>query len=127
MPFVAMTGAIRPNTPIGDSLMMTPITLMHTSERLSTTAPASLPFSPANMMPNPKNRAITIICSMVALAKGWMALDGNMFTIVSMNDGVSATPSNAYSDSEDRLYPLPTLSTLAITSPNVTANAVVHI
>ena len=101
-PLVAMTGVISPNTPIGENLIIIPMTLIDTSEKLSMTEPASFPFSPAIITPNPKNRAITIIWSMVASASGCTALDGNMLTMVSINDGLS-TASNPSSIPESNL------------------------
>ena len=58
--------------------------LMQTSERLSTRSAAGFPLSPAMMMPNPKNSAMTMTWSIVALASGCTALEGKMDTMVSM-------------------------------------------
>ena len=62
---------------------------MQPSVRLSTSAAAGRPFSPAARMPKPNSSAATITCSMEALAKGAMMLEGKMSTSVSMKLAVS--------------------------------------
>ena len=68
---------------------MMSMTFMQTSVRLSTSAAAGRPFSPAARMPKPNSSAATITCSMEALAKGAMMLEGKMSTSVSMKLAVS--------------------------------------
>ena len=68
---------------------MMSMTFMQTSVRLSTSAAAGRPFSPAARMPKPNSSAATITCSMEALAKGAMMLEGKMSTSVSMKPAVS--------------------------------------
>ncbi len=58
------------NTPMGERRRMMSMTFMQTSVRLSTSAAAGRPFSPAARMPKPNSSAATITCSMEALAKG---------------------------------------------------------
>ena len=69
--------------------------LMQTSERLSTRSAAGFPLSPAMMMPNPKNSAMTMTWSIVALTKGSTAFDGKIFTRVSIREGALVAPSYA--------------------------------
>lgn len=88
-PFSATTGRIRQNTPMGERRRMMSMTFMQTSVRLSTSAAAGRPFSPAARMPKPNSSAATITCSMEALAKGAMMLEGKMSTSVSMKLAVS--------------------------------------
>ena len=88
-PFSATTGRIRQNTPMGERRRMMSMTFMQTSVRLSTSAAAGRPFSPAARIPKPNSSAATITCSMEALAKGAMMLEGKMSTSVSMKLAVS--------------------------------------
>ena len=83
-PLAATTGQIRANTPMGESLRIMDMILKQTSAKLSTTFLAGTPFSPTAMMPKPKNSAMTMTWSMVASARGWKALEGKMFTRVSI-------------------------------------------
>ena len=70
---------------------MKPMTRWVTSLKEETQLPKGLPLSPATRMPQPKNRAITMICSMELLASGAMALLGKMLTMVSIRFAVFAS------------------------------------
>ncbi|MPN10072.1 hypothetical protein SDC9_157365 [bioreactor metagenome] len=89
-PFVATTGTIRQNTPIGLSLIIAPMICIETSLALSINFANGSPFSPAIIVPKPKNKAITITCSIVALLMGEIILLGKIFTNVSIKPGASA-------------------------------------
>ncbi len=69
-PFSATTGVIRQNTPIGESFKISSMIIMLTSPRLTITFAKGSPFSPERIIPNPKNKAMTITCSITASESG---------------------------------------------------------
>ncbi len=69
---------------------MNSMSRLMTSLKEDTRSRHSLPFSPAAMMAPPKNRAMTMTCSMLAVRKASHMLEGKIPTRVDMKPPNSA-------------------------------------
>ena len=111
-------------TPMGEILMINIMIFMNTSFRLSNNSATGRPFSPARMIPAPMSSAITMICSIEALAKGAMMLLGKISTRVVIKSALVAL-SQVPSPSVESWGKLP-LKMLASTRPMTSATTVVQ-
>ena len=98
------------------------MTFCVTSLKELTTSAASLPFSPATRMPQPKNSAITMIWSIEESSSGWMKFDGKMPLTVSTMLAFFASYAASSAISSTRNEPLKMFAT---TRPMTQAMAVV--